>query len=279
MHDRIRAPRPPAFRQLQQRTSALARRAGDNQILRQERIGISERAHGDVLGRPRPYAGDGSQRITRGGRIGVATEVEPAACDCARQRAKRRSTLSGETETLERSLRQNVRGREHTPLPLADFDPPSESVSHSTQERPGASHRGLLSDDGADGNFEAVPAARHSQPGLPPDAGGQARIPTEDGRDDSGIRVQIEHVGHAREHAIEHSRILRRHEHVETAMLGIVADLEHPHGSCQVERARVRVAVGPLDPVDCAGSQESVHGGPVVWRPVRETETVRRRFG
>ena len=72
--------------------------------------------------------------------IRVPAEIEPPACDCARQRAKRRSTLSGETETLERSLRQNVRGREHTPLPLADFDPPSESVSHSTQERPGASH-------------------------------------------------------------------------------------------------------------------------------------------
>jgi len=194
-HHRVCAPRTPCLRSL--RHGARRRverqpleRATNAEIGRDERVGISQRAHPNVLRRPRPDPVDPQERRCRLVRIALAAQVEITARDQLSHPPDRARAARGDPELLEWRVDQPLRLREeHRDDAIRSRQRLAEARCDAAEHRSGPGDRDLLSGDRPHRQLEAVGRSRDSHAEVAADEWAKGRVAGE--RPDDGIRVGV----------------------------------------------------------------------------------------
>jgi len=248
VRDRVRAPRAPALRSLLRlphahRPVGVAEHLADDEIGRQERVGVAEPAHRNVVGGPGADSAEREQRGARGIQVDARREVEPAVADRPCEPDERRRARRGHPEALERARGDHL-GVWERDAERADHlgERLAEHQCEAPCDRPRRHHRDLLAEDRAHRDLEAVDGARDTQPGNRVDERPQTRIPCKRRVDRARVGSDVEDAPGAREHVL--GGVLEPVVELEVDLVAVGGQAGREHARSPVDRhdAPVRVA-------------------------------------
>ena len=199
MQRRIRAERAPrsGARAERRRLRGSARRlerAAEPEISRGERVRLAERAERDVLRRPRPDAGHGTEALLEIVQAAGSGELDLLRVDGGRERPDRVRARAGNADSGE--VRSGERGRRRENVRQAvrasAGQRPSERLDEPSRESPRAAYGNLLPENRANGDLERIPGAGHAKSRAGRDERREERIAAQHGADRERIRVDVE---------------------------------------------------------------------------------------
>jgi hypothetical protein len=126
----------------------------------------------------------------------------------------------------------------------------------------------LLAEDGADCDFEAVPAAGGAEAGALSYKGSEDGIAGEMVVDGFDIGTEIEEAADASDDGGQEADVGEADADVEALALGEVGDLDAAHGSVDFDCAEVALVVYDFDSGDGSGAEEVEHAVPVIGRAI-----------
>ncbi len=161
----------------------------------QEAVGVAERPHEDVVGRPRPDAGERDQPGPRLRAVGAAVEDDVTVGQGLRQGDQGTPAGAGHGEGV-RVERRDGSGRgegAHHPVDAQVLGQVvAGELGDETGETVGGDEGDLLAEHGAQRDLVAVDRSRHAQPRASRDQRGEQRVAPEDVGDDQRVGVGVE---------------------------------------------------------------------------------------
>lgn len=273
MHSRVRPPRPPCFGACAQ-IRAVGHRAAQSEIGGGKGVGLTERAHGDVLGGPLADAADLPQTAAHVFAIRRRIEHQRSVAERRRHAADRCGAGARQTDPLEtrssesRGVREEMRdaGR------FGFLQGLSESRDEPSGHRGRGAHAHLLPEDGADGELEPIPCSRHAQSRPSANQRFEQRVARQLRCDRPRIGVEVEEPPHPRDDRCDLADERRRHEQQKLRPRPIGGDFDHAASLAGGDAAPIRSGIDRFDTGDGTQREEIAHRLPVVGRPVRKAQ-------
>ncbi len=141
-----------------------------------------------------------------------------------------------------------------------------------TGETAGGDDGDLLAEDGADGEFEAVPSSGGAQAGALGDEGSEQRVVGEMRVDGLDVGADVEHAADTGDDGGERFDVGEVDGDAEALVLGEVGDGDGAGGSIERDGAAIGGLLDDFDAGDGAGAEVGEHRLPIVGRAVAEAE-------
>ena len=241
----------------------------DDEVGRQQDVGVPGQPHDDVRRGPRPHAPQGEQVGPQRGRVPTRRQVQRAVRDRRRGRQHRLHPGAGPGQHTAPAFGHG-RGGRHQPPAVHPLDRLAQRRNQAGQVRASGGEGDLLTHHGPQQQLPSVQGAGHPDPGCRRDGRRQRRVRRQVCRHRRPVRIEVEQRPDAAQQRGPRSAARGPDDHLAGAGREVerhdVGTLRRPHGS------RIPTGVPAFATRHRVRGQVPRHPGQVVGRGERQAD-------